>query len=167
MHHWKSSFDILPNTSKYNSNDIFSTVLIGPKNNKFFVVDNSSNSMWHQQADYNTYRAFFNNLSSELQSDVDLELRIPEIMELGTDDEKALTKALEHSFPNSTRYLCTKHLKDNIKITWQTKRQSPPRKGKPSRNLFWTPMIFAMLMTRSRLNKSLLKLLQRQATHSL
>jgi hypothetical protein len=45
--------------------------------------------MWHQQADYNTYRAFFNNLSSELQLDVDLELRIPEIMELGTDDEKA------------------------------------------------------------------------------
>jgi hypothetical protein len=39
--------------------------------------------MWHQQADYNTYRAFFNNLSSELQSDVDLELRIPKIMELG------------------------------------------------------------------------------------
>ena len=36
-------------------------------------------------------------------------------MELGTDDEKALTKALEHSFPNSTRYMCTKHLKDNIK----------------------------------------------------
>jgi hypothetical protein len=34
-----------------NSNDIFSTVPIGPKNNKFFVVDNSSNStrQQHQQ----------------------------------------------------------------------------------------------------------------------
>ena len=26
-----------------------------------------------------------------------------------------IAKALAHSFPNSTRYLCTKHLKDNIK----------------------------------------------------
>ena len=81
----------------------------------------------HQQADYNTYRAFFNKLSSELQSDVDLELRIPEIMELGTDDEKALIKALEYSFPNSTRYLCTKHLKDNIKH-YMTNKETIPTK---------------------------------------
>jgi hypothetical protein len=91
------------------------------------MVDNSSNSMWHQQADYNTYRAFFNNLSSELQSYVDLELRIPKIMELGTDNEKALTKALEHSFPNSTRYLCTKHLKDNIKHYMTNKATIPTK----------------------------------------
>ena len=44
-----------------------------------------------------------------------LELRVSEQMEFGTDDEKALTKAIEHVFPSATRYLCTKHLKDNVK----------------------------------------------------
>jgi len=48
-------------------------------------------------------------------------------MELGTDDEKALTKALEHSFPNSTRYLCTKHLKDNIKHYMTNKATIPTK----------------------------------------
>jgi hypothetical protein len=43
-------------------------------------------------------------------------------MELGTDDEKALIKALEYSFPNSTRYLCTKHYMTN-KETIPTKER--------------------------------------------
>ena len=42
-------------------------------------------------------------------------------MELGSDDEKALTKAIEHVFPSARRYLCTKHLKDNIKFYLQNK----------------------------------------------
>ena len=37
-----------------------------------------------------------------------LEIRLPENMEIGTDDEKALTKAIEHIFPNATRYLFTR-----------------------------------------------------------
>ncbi|CAG2250920.1 unnamed protein product [Mytilus edulis] len=36
-------------------------------------------------------------------------------MELDSDDEKALTKTIEASFPLSERVLCTKHLKDNLK----------------------------------------------------
>jgi len=35
-------------------------------------------------------------------------------MEFGSDDEKALTKATDHVFPSANRYLCTKHLKDNV-----------------------------------------------------
>ena len=35
-------------------------------------------------------------------------------MEFGSDDEKALTKAIDHSFPGAKRVLCTKHLKDNL-----------------------------------------------------
>ncbi|VDI28049.1 Hypothetical predicted protein [Mytilus galloprovincialis] len=36
-------------------------------------------------------------------------------MEFSSDDEKALTKAIEASFPLSERDLSTKHLKDNLK----------------------------------------------------
>ena len=36
------------------------------------------------------------------------------MMKYGSDDEKALTKAIDHSFPGSSRVLCTKHLKDNL-----------------------------------------------------
>ncbi|KAL3837127.1 hypothetical protein ACJMK2_022508 [Sinanodonta woodiana] len=36
-------------------------------------------------------------------------------MEFGSDDEKAITKTIEHVFPSSTRYFCTKHLNDNVR----------------------------------------------------
>jgi hypothetical protein len=32
----------------------------------------------------------------------------------GSDDEKALTKAIDSVFPASKRSLCNKHLKDNV-----------------------------------------------------
>jgi len=42
-------------------------------------------------------------------------------MEFGSDDEKGITKAIEHVFPLATRYLCTKHLKDNVRHYLQNK----------------------------------------------
>ncbi|KAL3859058.1 hypothetical protein ACJMK2_009294 [Sinanodonta woodiana] len=42
-------------------------------------------------------------------------------MEFGSDDEKAITKAIDHVFPSATRYLCTKHLKDNVRHYLQNK----------------------------------------------
>lgn len=42
-------------------------------------------------------------------------------MEFETDDEKALTRAIEHVFPSATRYLCTKHIKDNVNHYLQNK----------------------------------------------
>jgi transposase-like protein len=33
---------------------------------------------------------------------------------IGSDDEKALTKAIDSVFPNSKRSLCTKHMKENV-----------------------------------------------------
>ena len=68
------------------------------------------------------YKTFLEHVATELDSEIgDVELRISDKMEFGSDDEKALTKAIEHVFPNSTRYLCTKHLKDNIKHYCQNK----------------------------------------------
>ena len=76
----------------------------------------------HKEATYKVYKTFLEHVATELDSEIgDVELRISDKMEFGSDDEKALTKAIEHVFPNSTRYLCTKHLKDNIKHYCQNK----------------------------------------------
>jgi hypothetical protein len=44
----------------------------------------------------------------------DIDVILPTQIEVGRDDEKALTKAIDVVFPNSKQSLCTKHLKDNI-----------------------------------------------------
>ena len=78
--------------------------------------------MLHKDATFKTYKTFLEHVETELSQNVEsLEIRLPENMEIGTDDEKALTKAIEHVFPNATRYLCTKHLKDNVKHYLQNK----------------------------------------------
>ncbi|CAC5388697.1 unnamed protein product [Mytilus coruscus] len=71
----------------------------------------------HQDSSYRSYRRFFYYISAALDTPVgvDVDLRISPLMEFGSDDEKALTKAFEASFPLSERVLCTKHLKDNLK----------------------------------------------------
>lgn len=72
--------------------------------------------MLHKDATYKTYKAFLEHVKTELESEVGaVELRLSQNMEFGTDDEKALTKAIDHVFPSATRLLCTKHLKDNVK----------------------------------------------------
>ena len=48
-------------------------------------------------------------------------------MEFGSDDKKALTKAIDHVFPQVKRYLCTKHLKDNLKNYCQNKVGMPKK----------------------------------------
>ena len=76
----------------------------------------------HKDASYKTYKSFLEHVATELDNDVEnIEMRISENMELGSDDEKAQTKAIEHVFPSARRYLCTKHLKDNIKFYLQNK----------------------------------------------
>ena len=58
----------------------------------------------------------FSHLCAELEHSIDnIELRLHESIEFGSDDERAITKAIENSFPNAKRHLCTKHLKDNVK----------------------------------------------------
>lgn len=72
--------------------------------------------MLHKDATYKTYKSFLEHIKTELDCEVGaVELRLSENVEFGTDDEKALTKAIDHVFPSATRLLCTKHLKDNVK----------------------------------------------------
>jgi hypothetical protein len=57
---------------------------------------------------YRTIR-FFSHVKARIQETVkNIDLRI------GSDDESGLTKALDNVFPEATRLLCTKHMKDNV-----------------------------------------------------
>ena len=42
-------------------------------------------------------------------------------MNIGSDDKKTLVKAIELCFANAVKYLCTKHLKDNVSRYLQDK----------------------------------------------
>ena len=78
--------------------------------------------MLHKDATYKTYKSFLEHVSTELDSEIEeVELRVSQTLEFGSDEEKAMTKAIEHVFPSASRYLCTKHLKDNLKNHMQNK----------------------------------------------
>ncbi|KAK3082787.1 hypothetical protein FSP39_005298 [Pinctada imbricata] len=69
----------------------------------------------HKEATFETYHYFFSHLKAKLSIDLNrIDLAIPGFFEFGSDDEKALVKALDSCFPNAQRALCTKHLKDNV-----------------------------------------------------
>jgi uncharacterized protein YegJ (DUF2314 family) len=54
-------------------------------------------------------------------------MRISKNMEFGTDDEKALTETTKNQFLSADRYLCIKHLKDNVKHYLKNKVQQTNR----------------------------------------
>ncbi|KAG0724914.1 hypothetical protein GWK47_039633 [Chionoecetes opilio] len=62
----------------------------------------------HWDATYDTYHTFLAHIKRELESD----LAAAEF-NIGSDEEAALVKAATDLFPKATRYLCTKHLRDN------------------------------------------------------
>ena len=55
------------------------------------------------------HNTFFSHVKARLDSNVQcIDIRI------GSDDEGGLTKAIDNVFPNATRLLCSKHIKDNV-----------------------------------------------------
>ena len=60
---------------------------------------------------------FFTIVKSVIGSDQNIDelgMIIGEDLTLGSDDEKAISKALDFVFPNASRYLFTKYLRENI-----------------------------------------------------
>ena len=63
----------------------------------------------HWDASYFTYNTFFSHVKARLDSNVQcIDIRI------GSDDERGLTKAIDNVFPNATRCLCSKYIKNNV-----------------------------------------------------
>jgi hypothetical protein len=85
---------------KTNSND--HSVFLGPV-------------LLHKEASYKVFHDCLSHVNARLASTIDhIDIRIPQAMEIGSDDEKALTKSIQMCFPEAKRSLCTKHLKDNL-----------------------------------------------------
>ena len=69
----------------------------------------------HKEAFFEVYHYFLSHVNARLASTIDhINIRILQAMEIGSDDEKALTKSIQMCFPEAKRSLCTKHLKDNV-----------------------------------------------------
>ena len=63
----------------------------------------------HDNSDYETFSQFFHLLKLKLTGTEVTKLVV------GTDDEKALVKAIITEFPHSTHVLCTRHLQENVR----------------------------------------------------
>ncbi|WAR28744.1 hypothetical protein MAR_014448, partial [Mya arenaria] len=85
-------------------------------------------SFLHGKSDFTTFDAFFSHIASHL-SDSELKRLV-----VGSDDEQALRKSIQRSFPGATHILCTRHLKNNWTSSWFSsisKRQDRPAYQKP------------------------------------
>ena len=61
----------------------------------------------HKEANYKLYKTFLEHVTTEVDNEIEsVELRVSDKMEFGSDDEKALTNAIEHVFPLTERLLC-------------------------------------------------------------
>jgi len=60
----------------------------------------------HGRSLFEDYHSFFSHVKTKLNNTKNLVL--------GSDDEKALTKAMRYCFPTATHLLCTRHLKGNL-----------------------------------------------------
>ena len=67
------------------------------------------------------YQRFFTHLSAVLGTEIESSLLSTNDLVIGTDEEKALVKALKSSFPNSKLRLCTRHLGENFRRHLKTK----------------------------------------------
>ena len=69
----------------------------------------------HWDGLYPTYHAFFSHLRSQIDDSINgIEVGGRNLL-VGSDEEKALTKAIQQSFPSSHHILCRHHIEENIK----------------------------------------------------
>jgi transposase-like protein len=70
----------------------------------------------HWDGTYDSYHAFFSHLQCKLDNITltGMEVGIGDLL-VGSDEEKALTKAIQRCFPQSSLLLCTRHLEENAR----------------------------------------------------
>ena len=75
----------------------------------------------HWDGLYQTYHRFFSHLQSQLDNCICSIQGSGRQFLLGSDEEKALTKAMKQCFPYSHYFLCRRHIEENIKRHLRTK----------------------------------------------
>ena len=86
----------------------------------------------HRGSNYEAYNYFFSTIKASLCSSDTIntfELKLNCDILIGSDEEKALAKAIDSVFPSSIRFLCTKHLKDGTSAYLQ-KEVGVPQKDR-------------------------------------
>ena len=68
----------------------------------------------HWDGAFHTYHRFFTHLASVIDTNIFETLLSVNDIVVGSDEEKALVKAIKSSFPNSELTLCTRHLSENM-----------------------------------------------------
>ena len=77
----------------------------------------------HRESTFEAFNYFFSTVKSSFSSD----LRLGTNIHIGSDEGKAITKAFNSNFTAANRFLCTKHLKDGIRMYMQTKVGVPQK----------------------------------------
>ena len=68
----------------------------------------------HWDGALHTYQRYFTHLASVIDTNISETLLSVNDIVVGSDEEKALVKAIKSSFPNSELTLCTRHLNENM-----------------------------------------------------
>ena len=72
--------------------------------------------MLHGDGQFGTYHHFFSHLSGLMADNAPTtEMRVSESVVTGSDEEKALVKAMKLAFPNSKHLFCMLHCKENVR----------------------------------------------------
>ncbi len=75
----------------------------------------------HWDGLYQTYHRFFSHLQSQLDNCICSIQGSGRQLLLGSDEEKAMTKATKQCFPFSHHFLCHRHIEENVKRHLRTK----------------------------------------------
>ena len=68
----------------------------------------------HWDGSCSTYKRFFSHLRTKFDSNINTEVGLCDIV-IGSDEEKAILKAIQQSFPGATQLLCQRHLEENVR----------------------------------------------------
>ena len=72
--------------------------------------------MLHFNRKNSTYKTFFRQLSDTLQtSDVATQLLESQNLIFGSDEEKAIVRALKSAFPVAPHIFCSRHIEENVR----------------------------------------------------
>ena len=84
----------------------------------------------HWDGSFHTYQRFFTHLAAVLETPLlDAELGTSDLV-VGSDEEKALVKAVKCSFSDAKFTLCTRHLEENLKRQLKNKVGMPEKSSK-------------------------------------
>ena len=72
--------------------------------------------MLHFDAKAPTYQAFFSHVADVLATpDVPTEIMTHDQLVFGSDEEKAIIKAIKAAFPNASHIFCYRHIEENVR----------------------------------------------------